>query len=65
MARGLRAERIAVDLAGDGALAWEWLASCQYDLVIHLRCKVDDPFPTKLIRTVRGMGYTITDEPEA
>ena len=33
--------------------------------VRHLRCKVDDPFPTKLIRTVRGMGYTITDEPDA
>lgn len=29
----------------------------------HLRSKVDDPFPTKLIRTVRGAGYCITDEP--
>jgi DNA-binding response OmpR family regulator len=25
--------------------------------VRHLRSKVDDPFPTKLIRTVRGVGY--------
>ena len=25
--------------------------------VRHLRAKVDDPFPTKLIRTVRGVGY--------
>lgn len=27
--------------------------------VRHLRGKVDDPFPTKLIRTVRGAGYCI------
>lgn len=25
--------------------------------VRHLRRKIDDPFPTKLIRTVRGVGY--------
>ena len=32
--------------------------------VRHLRGKVDDPFPTKLIRTVRGAGYCIgPDEP--
>ncbi len=30
--------------------------------VRHLRAKVDDPFPTKLIRTVRGAGYRLTDE---
>jgi len=30
--------------------------------VRHLRSKVDDPFPVKLIRTVRGSGYRITDE---
>lgn len=30
--------------------------------VRHLRTKIDDPFPTKLIRTVRGMGYSIGDE---
>jgi two-component system copper resistance phosphate regulon response regulator CusR len=29
--------------------------------VRHLRAKVDDPFPTKLIRTVRGVGYGLTD----
>ncbi|HVY71481.1 MAG TPA: response regulator transcription factor [Verrucomicrobiae bacterium] len=33
--------------------------------VRHLRGKVDDPFPTKLIRTVRGVGYSVTDTPEA
>jgi len=29
--------------------------------VRHLRAKVDDPFPTKLLRTVRGVGYSLTD----
>jgi DNA-binding response OmpR family regulator len=29
--------------------------------VRHLRRKVDDPFPTKLIRTVRGVGYGLTE----
>jgi two-component system copper resistance phosphate regulon response regulator CusR len=32
--------------------------------VRHLREKVDDAFSTKLIRTVRGMGYCLTDEVE-
>jgi two-component system copper resistance phosphate regulon response regulator CusR len=29
--------------------------------VRHLRTKVDDPYPTKLIRTVRGAGYCLSD----
>ncbi len=29
--------------------------------VRHLRAKVDDPHPRKLIRTVRGVGYSISD----
>ncbi len=29
--------------------------------VRHLRAKVDDPFPVKLLRTVRGVGYSLTD----
>jgi two-component system, OmpR family, copper resistance phosphate regulon response regulator CusR len=33
--------------------------------VRHLRTKIDDPFRTKLIRTVRGVGYCVTDETEA
>src|SRR5580693_6726996 len=33
--------------------------------VRHLRSKVDDPNPRKLIRTVRGVGYSISDEPDA
>jgi two-component system copper resistance phosphate regulon response regulator CusR len=32
--------------------------------VRHLRSKVDDPHPIKLIRTVRGVGYSISDEGE-
>jgi len=32
--------------------------------VRHLREKVDDAFPTKLIRTVRGMGYCLSDGTE-
>jgi len=31
--------------------------------VRHLRAKVDDPFEFKLIRTVRGVGYTVAKEP--
>jgi len=33
--------------------------------VRHLRSKVDDPFPTKLIHTVRGAGYSLNDPLEA
>jgi DNA-binding response OmpR family regulator len=32
--------------------------------VRHLRRKVDDPFPTKLIRTVRGVGYGLGENAE-
>ncbi len=32
--------------------------------VRHLRSKVDDPFPTKLIQTVRGAGYCLEETPE-
>ena len=32
--------------------------------VRHLRSKVDDANPKKLIRTVRGVGYSISDEAE-
>jgi DNA-binding response OmpR family regulator len=32
--------------------------------VRHLRGKVDDPHPRKLIRTVRGVGYCVSDEAE-
>jgi two-component system copper resistance phosphate regulon response regulator CusR len=29
--------------------------------VRRLRAKLDDPFPTKLLHTVRGMGYVLED----
>lgn len=28
----------------------------------HLRSKIDDPFDVKLFKTIRGAGYTLTDE---
>jgi DNA-binding response OmpR family regulator len=33
--------------------------------VRHLREKIDDPFPTKLLRTVRGVGYSVSNEENA
>lgn len=32
--------------------------------VRHLRAKVDDPYPTKLIRTIRGAGYSLGENGE-
>ena len=34
VARGLRAERYAVDVAHDGTSGWEMLNACQYDLIV-------------------------------
>jgi two-component system copper resistance phosphate regulon response regulator CusR len=31
--------------------------------VRRLRAKVDDPYPVKLIHTVRGMGYVLGEAP--
>ena len=33
--------------------------------VRHLRRKIDDPFPVKLIRTVRGVGYGLSESADA
>jgi two-component system copper resistance phosphate regulon response regulator CusR len=33
--------------------------------VRHLREKIDEPYPLKLLRTVRGAGYCLTDENES
>jgi two-component system copper resistance phosphate regulon response regulator CusR len=33
--------------------------------VRHLRAKVDDPFPQKLIQTVRGVGYALCGHPSS
>ena len=34
VARGLRAERFAVDVAADGPAALQMLAACAYDLIV-------------------------------
>jgi DNA-binding response OmpR family regulator len=34
VARGLRAERFAVDVANDGQVGWEMASACDYDLVL-------------------------------
>ena len=34
VARGLRAERLAVDVAYDGASGWEMASTVDYDLII-------------------------------
>ena len=34
VARGLRAERFAVDVANDGQAGWDMAKACQYDLVV-------------------------------
>ena len=31
----------------------------------HLREKLDDDFPVKLLRTVRGVGYSLDDQAQA
>ncbi|QUL99499.1 MAG: winged helix-turn-helix transcriptional regulator [Candidatus Fermentithermobacillus carboniphilus] len=28
----------------------------------YLRAKIDEPFPTRLLHTVRGVGYTLREE---
>jgi two-component system copper resistance phosphate regulon response regulator CusR len=46
-------------------LSFEGLNNIVDVYVRHLRRKVDDPFPTKLIRTVRGVGYGLGEDPDA
>jgi two-component system copper resistance phosphate regulon response regulator CusR len=45
---------------------WDINFDCDTNVVdVHvrrLRSKVDDPFPQKLIRTVRGVGYSLKVE---
>jgi len=41
--------------------SFEGLNSIVDVYVRHLRRKVDDPFPTKLIKTVRGVGYGLSE----
>ena len=30
--------------------------------MVRLRRKIDDPFPTKLVHTVRGVGFVVREE---
>ena len=45
--------------------SFEGLTNIVAVYVRHLRAKVDDPFPAKLIRTVRGVGYRISEAASA
>lgn len=50
------------------SLMWDINFDSESNVIVvavgRLRSKIDDPFDTKLLRTVRGMGYVL-DEPEA
>jgi DNA-binding response OmpR family regulator len=41
--------------------SFEGVANIVEVYVRHLRRKVDDPFPVKLIHTVRGVGYCVRE----
>lgn len=49
------------------SLMWDINFDSESNVIVvavgRLRSKIDDPFDTKLLRTVRGMGYVL-DEPE-
>lgn len=48
---------------------WNYDFECESNVidvyVRRLRRKIDDPFPIKLLTTVRGIGYRLTPSPEA
>ncbi len=48
---------------------WNYDFECESNVidvyVRRLRRKIDDPFPVKLLTTVRGVGYRLTPAPEA
>lgn len=56
VARGLMADRVAVDLTLDGQSGLDLATTCY---IPHVRSKVDGPFDAKLIRPVRDIGDTI------
>jgi two-component system copper resistance phosphate regulon response regulator CusR len=43
--------------------SFEGLTNIVDVFIRHLRAKVDGPFEVKLLQTIRGAGYAITDEP--
>ena len=55
IARGLRAERFAVDVAYDGNLGWEMIGAVDYDLVI-LDLMLPGISGTDILRRLRGRG---------
>ncbi len=57
VARGLRAERLAVDVAHDGTLAWEMASAANYDLII-LDLMLPGMKGTELLRRLRREGGT-------
>ena len=44
-----------------GLLLPERTAACLAQAVRRLRAKMDDPFRSKLLHTVRGMGYVLEE----
>lgn len=57
VARGLRAERFSLDVAGDGAAGWEMAAGRQYDLII-LDLMLPGMTGAELLRRLRRQGGT-------
>jgi two-component system copper resistance phosphate regulon response regulator CusR len=58
VARGLKAERYAVDIAGDGQMGLDHIRSCQYDLVI-LDLNLPKLSGTELLRELRKINTTV------
>jgi DNA-binding response OmpR family regulator len=48
---------------------WNYDFECESNVIDvyirRLRRKIDDPFPVKLLTTVRGIGYRLTPPPKA
>jgi heavy metal response regulator len=57
IARGLRAERYAVDVSYDGTSGWEMVSNIQYDLVI-LDLMLPGMGGTEILKRLREMGST-------
>jgi len=55
LARGLRAERFAVDVAGDGTIGWDMASTVDYDLII-LDLMLPGIDGTELLRRFRRKG---------